>query len=421
MPRIARALSALEVQRLTDKPGMHFVGTVPGLILQVSSAAKSPDAPNAASWIFRTTIGGKRRDIGLGSYPKVTLAKAHALARETSEKIGKGVDPIVEKREARSKLSASRLAVMPFSEAAQKYIEAFKSGWRNPKSAAQWAASLETYAFPFIGAVGVADIELAHIKRVLDPIWTTKTETASRVRGRIENILDWCTVQGFRKGENPARWRGHLEHLLAARSDVAEVEHHAALPWREIGAFMPLLRKVEGMGARALEFSILCAARSGEVRGATWGEIDLELALWTIPASRMKAKREHVIPLSSGAVALLRSLPRVEGCDVVFPNTKGTPLSDATLTAVLKRMGVAVTAHGFRSTFRDWGGESSSYPREVVEHALAHQLADKAEAAYQRGTLLDKRRRLMQSWFEFCNAPAVVASITPIRSAEVAA
>lgn len=420
MPRIARALSALEVQRLTDKPGLHFVGTVPGLILKVSNAAMSDDAPCAASWIFRVTVGGKRRDIGLGAYPKITLAKAHALAREASEKIGNGIDPLVEKREARSKLIAARLAVMPFSEAAQKYIDAQKAGWRNPKSAAQWTASLETYAFPFIGAVGVADIELAHIKRVLDPIWTSKTETASRVRGRIENILDWCAVQGFRKGENPARWRGHLEHLLAARSAVAAVEHHAALPWREIGTFMPLLRKVEGMGARALEFAILTAARSGEVRGATWSEINLELALWTIPASRMKAKREHVIPLSSGAVELLRSLPRVEGCDVVFPNTKGTALSDATLTAVLKRMGVAVTAHGFRSTFRDWAGESSSFAREVVEHALAHQLADKAEAAYQRGTLLEKRARLMQAWCEFCNARPVAASITPIRG-EVAA
>ena len=407
MPRIAKALSALEVERLTKEPGLHFVGVVPGLILQVGSSA--------ASWILRTTVGTKRRDIGLGSYPGVSLAMAHAEARAARKSIKNGIDPVVERQANRSKLIASQIALMPFSEAATKYIAAHESGWKNAKSAAQWNSSLVMYAFPVIGKISVADIETPHIIRVLEPIWTTKNETASRVRGRIESILDWATVQKFRTGENPARWRGHLEHLLAARKAVQTIEHHAALNYKAIGSFLVELRQQDGMGARALEFAILLAARSGEVRGATWSEIDLDAGVWTIPANRMKAKKEHRVPLGAVALNLLAALPRMAGSDLVFPNTKGTVLSDMTLTAVLKRMKVPVTAHGFRSSFRDWAGETTAYPREVIEHALAHQLKDASEAAYARGSLFDKRRRLMDDWARFCSEPMSAASVKPIR------
>ncbi len=408
MPRVAIELSPVEVGRLTDEPGLHFVGVIPGLILQVGTTG-------AASWLLRATVGSKRRDIGLGGYPAVTLAMAREAARAARKSIKNGVDPVVERQAARSKLIAAQVALMPFSEAADKYIAAHEAGWKSAKSAAQWNSSLVSYAFPVIGKISVADIETPHILRVLEPIWTTKNETASRVRGRIESILDWATVQKFRKGENPARWRGHLEHLLAARNAVQTVEHHAALDYKAVGAFIADLRQQEGMGARALEFAILLAARSGEVRGASWGEIDLDAGVWTIPASRMKAKKEHRVPLGAVALGLLAALPRMAGTDLVFPNTKGTVLSDMTLTAVLKRMKVPVTAHGFRSSFRDWAGETTAYPREVIEHALAHQLKDAAEAAYARGSLFDKRRRLMDDWARFCSEPMSAASVTPIR------
>ena len=296
------------------------------------------------------------------------------------------------------------------------YIVAHESGWKNAKHAAQWRTTLESYAFPVIGKIAVSDVDTAHVMRVLEPIWLSKTETASRLRGRIESVLDWATVRDFRKGDNPARWRGHIEHLLPARADVQKTTHHPAMDYREVGEFMLKLRQQEGIGARALEFAILCASRSGEVRGAEWSEIDLQAAVWTIPANRMKAEREHRVPLTDGALALLNALPRTPDTDMVFPNNKGAVLSDMTLTAVLRRMGVPVTAHGFRSTFRDWAGETTAYPREVIEHALAHQLKDKAEAAYARGSLFDKRRRLMADWEKFCGEAMPVASVTPIRS-----
>lgn len=408
MPKFAAELSAIEVGRLIT-PGYHRVGGVAGLVLQVTESG-------ARSWILRATVGGKRRDIGLGGFPDVTLAGAKEAARAARQKIKNGIDPVQDARAHRSALAAARAAAMPFTDAAAAYIAAHESGWKNAKHGAQWRTTLETYAFPIIGNIAVADIETAHIMRVLEVIWTTKTETASRLRGRIESVLDWATVRGYRKGDNPARWRGHLDQLLPARSKVQKVEHHAALNYKELSGFILALHKHAGMGALALEFAILTAARSGEVRGATWAEIDQDAAVWTIPASRMKAKKEHTIPLSDAALAILTALPRIVGTDVVFPNTKGAALSDMTLTAILRRMDVGVTAHGFRSTFRDWAGETTAYPREVIEHALAHQLKDKAEAAYARGSLFDKRRRLMADWAKHCNTVATAASVTPIRS-----
>lgn len=410
MPKKAKELSALEVNRLTA-PGMHAIGGVAGLYLQVTDSG-------ARSWILRATVGTRRRDIGLGGFPDVTLAGAREAARSARLKIKDGIDPVEEAQAKRSALAASQASAIAFGEAAAKYIAAHEAGWKNTKHAAQWTSTLETYAFPTIGKIRVSDIETAHVISILEPIWTTKTETASRLRGRIESVLDWATVRGYRKGENPARWKGHLDMILPARSKVQKVEHHSALDYREIGAFMTELAKVEGMGARALEFAILNAARSGEVRGAKWAEIDENAAVWTIPADRMKADKEHRIPLSDSALEMLRKLPRLAGTDLIFPNTKTEPsaLSDMTLTAVLRRMGVAVTAHGFRSTFRDWAGETTAYPREVIEHALAHQLKDKAEAAYARGTLFDKRRRLMADWAKHCATVAKAGDVTPIRS-----
>jgi len=409
MARKAKELGALEISRL-DTPGIHAVGGVAGLSLQVTPRG-------ARSWVLRAMVGGKRREMGLGGYPDVTLAGAREKARIARDKIDNGIDPVAERMLARSALAAAVAATMTFSEAAEKYIAAHESGWKSAKHADQWNNTLTTYAYPVIGKIAVADVETSHVMRVLEPIWTTKTETASRLRGRIESVLDWATVRGFRKGDNPARWRGHIEHLLAARSDVQKVVHHAALDYREVGAFLADLRKLSGAGARALEFAILTAARSGEVRGATWGEVDLADATWTIPAGRMKAEKEHRIPLSNEALALLDSLERTDGVDVIFPSTKKTPLSDMTLTAVIKRMKrTGMTAHGFRSSFRDWAGETTAYPREVIEHALAHQLKDKAEAAYARGSMFDKRRRLMADWAKFCSVVATAGKVTPIRS-----
>lgn len=410
MPKKAKELSALEVNRLTA-PGLHFVGVVAGLALQVT-------ASGARTWILRATVGTRRRDIGLGGFPSVTLADAREAARTARALIKEGIDPVDESKAKRSALVAAQAAAITFGEAAAKFIEAHESGWKSAKHASQWTATLETYAFPTIGKIRVSDIETAHVITILEKIWTTKTETASRLRGRIESVLDWATVRGYRKGENPARWKGHLDMLLPARAKVQKVEHHAALDYREAGSFMAELAKVEGMGARALEFAILTVARSGEVRGATWAEIDEKAGIWTIPAGRMKAEKEHRIPLASTALALLAKLPRLAGTDLIFPNSNEKPsaLSDMTMTAVLRRMGQTVTAHGFRSTFRDWAGETTAYPREVIEHALAHQLKDKAEAAYARGTLFDKRRRLMTDWAKHCATVATTGSVTAIRS-----
>lgn len=412
MARKAKELSALEVNRLA-KPGLYFVGGVAGLALQVSPSG-------ARSWILRATVGTRRRDIGLGGFPDVTLAGARDAARISRDKIKSGIDPVEEGKAKRNALAAAEASAIIFSDAAAKYIAAHESGWKNAKHAAQWSATLETYAFPTIGKLRVSSIETAHVVEILESIWTTKTETASRLRGRIESVLDWATVRGFRKGENPARWRGHLDKLLPARAKVQKVDHHAALPYSDMGAFMVELAKVEGMGAKALAFAILTATRSGEVRGATWAEFDLKAAIWTIPAARMKAEKEHRVPLSDDAVALLNALPRIDGVAFVFPSAKNGQLSDMTLTAVLRRMNKPVTAHGFRSTFRDWAGETTAYPREVIEHALAHQLKDKAEAAYARGTLFDKRRRLMADWAKHCGTVQSAANVTPIRGSAAA-
>jgi len=368
------------------------------------------------AWAFRFTQVGKTREMGLGSFPDVSLKEARERAAEARRQLRDGVDPINQRQEAKSAQVAARASALTFEQCAVAYIAAKEPEWKNAKHGAQWRSTLATYVYPVIGKILVRDVEQSHVLQILQPMWTTKTETASRLRGRIENVLDYAKARGYRQGDNPARWRGHLDMLLATPGKVTKVEHHAALQYAEIGGFMVELRGHSGLGARALEFAILTAARSGEVRGATWAEVDLDAAVWTIPADRMKAGKEHRIPLSTEVIQLLRDLPRIEEYNLLFPNSKGTELSDMTLTAVLRRMKRQVTAHGFRSTFRDWAGETTAYPREVIEHALAHQLKDKAEAAYARGTLFDKRRRLMADWAKYCNTVAATGTVTPINS-----
>ncbi len=340
--------------------------------------------------------------MGLGGFPDVTLAGARDAARKAREKIADGFDPIAERQARKSALKAEAARVVTFEEAAKAYISAHGDSWRNDKHRQQWENTLKTYAFPKIGSLAVKHIEVAHVLSVLEPIWKDRTETATRLRGRIERILGWATSRGYRQGLNPARWRDHLDQQLAAPKRIAKTQHHPALPMDEMGAFMQRLRAADGMGARALEFVILTAARTGEVRGAKWSEIDLAARVWAVPGERMKAGREHRVPLSEAAIALLKALPRLGGTDLVFPSSKGSELSNMTLTAVLRRMEVPVTSHGFRSTFRDWAAERTNYPRDVAEMALAHTISSKVEAAYRRGDLFSKRQRLMEDWAKFC-------------------
>jgi len=412
MARLIDKLTPLGVSKAT-KPGYYGDGA--GLWLQVS-------ATGSKSWIFRFTLAGKQREMGLGPVHTVSLADARAKAKECRLILLEGKDPLETRKATKLVEALERAKMMTFDQCAAAYIAAHRSGWKNPKHASQWENTLATYASPVIGKMPVALVDTALVVKVLSPIWQTKTETATRLRGRIESVLDWATVSKYRQGDNPARWRGHLDNLLADPGRSKRTEHHAALPWQEVGAFMAALRKQEGIAAKAVELAILTACRSGEVRLAAWAEFDLDAALWVIPAERMKAKREHRVPLSAAALALLRSLPR--GGDLVFPGVKsGKPLSDMSLTAVLRRMNRGdITVHGFRSTFRDWCAESvaNSFPREVCEHALAHSLPDKVEAAYRRGDLIEKRTLLMQAWADYCNTIPTAAAVTPIRGAVAA-
>jgi integrase len=367
-----------------------YYGDGDGLWLQIAKGGSK-------SWVFRFTLNGRRREMGLGPLHTIGLAEARAGALECRKLVLDHKDPIEYRRQARARDEVT------FDQCAAAYIDAHRAGWRNAKHAAQWGSTLSTYASPTIGALPIASVGTAQVMRVLQPIWKVKTETASRLRGRIESVLGWATTSGYRTGDNPARWRGHLENLLAAPSKIAKVTHHAALPWQQIGALIYILRARDGVAARALEFLILTAARSGEVRLAQWDEVDLEAAVWTIPAGRMKAGREHRVPLSAQALALLAGMPRLGGH--IFPGSRyDRPLSDMSLTAVLRRIDRGdITVHGFRSTFRMWAAEATSFPREVCEQALAHSLPDKVEAAYQRSDLFVKRVDLMRQWADYCS------------------
>jgi integrase len=392
----AKKLSAILVSKLS-RPG-HY-GDGEGLWLQISGSGSK-------SWVFRFTLAGRAREMGLGSLNAVSLAIAREKARECRLLLSGGKDPIVERDASRTASALTAARFKTFDQCAAAYIGAHRAGWKNAKHAAQWETSLASYASPVFGTLPVADVDTELVVRALRPIWDSRTETATRVRGRIESILDWATVSKYRQGDNPARWRGHLENLLANPSKIAPVRNFPALPWREVGTFMAQLVERDGAAARAVQFAILTACRSGEVRGATWPEIDLQAKLWTIPATRMKAGKEHRVPLSDAAVAVLRAVPR-ESAFIFSGRSHQTALSDMSLTAVLRRMDRGdITVHGFRSAFRDWCAEAegNSFSREVCEHALAHSLPNKVEAAYRRGDLLDKRILLMQAWGQYCMA-----------------
>ena len=413
MPRkLSNALTPLAVKNA--KPGRHADGG--GLHLLVKETG-------ARSWVYRFMINGKSRDVGLGAasgHDAVSLADARDKAAALRLKVKSGVDPIEERdrdaAQARAAAQAAKIAGITFKAAAEAHIAANEDGWRNPKHRQQWTNTLVTYVYPVIGDLPVAEVDTPHVLAILEPIWKTKAETASRIRGRIETILDSAKVRGNRKGENPARWRGHIAKILPPRSRLTR-GHHTAMPYDAIPEFMEQLRKREAMAALALEFTILTAARTGEAIGAEWPEIDLDKAVWTIPAERMKAGKPHRVPLSPRAVEILETVQPLNS-RWLFPSDRGGKLSGMAMSMLLRRMKLDVTVHGFRSAFRDWSAESTSYAHEVCEMALAHVIGNKAEAAYRRGDMFEKRRRLMDDWATYCATPKPKgATVTPIREA----
>jgi integrase len=410
MVRGTERLKALQVGRLSRKSGLYNDGA--GLCLRVTP-------PSASSWVLRYMLDGRAREMGLGRYPDISLAEARQMAAEARKLKAMGIDPIASRESVRAQGRLEAARSVNFRYCAESYIAARKKGWKNAKHADQWAATLETYAMPLMADLPVQAIDVGMVHKVLDPIWAAKTETASRVRGRIESILDWATVREFRTGDNPARWKGHLENLFPARSKVQKVEHHPALPYAQMGSFMASLKAQERLGALALQFTILTATRTGEAIGARWSEIDLDAGVWTIPGTRMKAGREHRVPLSKAALVILRARQKSGDKSVfVFPGgSRGRAISNMAMLQTLRRMERDdLTVHGFRSTFRDWAAEQTAFAREVAEAALAHTIGDKVEAAYRRGDLFEKRRKLMDAWATYCGTAKADANVIPIRA-----
>lgn len=416
MVRGIQRLSALRVEKLKE-PGYHADGA--GLWLQVT-------ASGTKSWIFRFMLAGRAREMGLGAVHTIGLAEARIRAAECRKLLLDGIDPIEARNATKQARRISASKVLTFDEAAKAYIASHRAGWKNAKHAEQWENTLATYVSPVIGGYHVENISTALVRKVLDPIWQTKSETAARVRGRIESILDyWAATMEVHHYANPARWKGHLENLLPHRKEMAGAgvkaakrEHHAALPYTEIGGFFVSLREQTGIAAKALEFTILTAARTSEAIGARWDEIDFKAQAWTVPAERMKAKKEHRSPLSGRAIEILRELSKIKQGEFVFPGrSNDSALSNMAMLQLLKRMGRGdLTVHGFRSTFRDWAAEQTNYPREVAEMALAHTVGDKVEAAYRRGDLFEKRRRMMEDWATYCaRKPQAAGDVVPIR------
>jgi integrase len=421
LPRALNKLTAASL-RIRD-PGVYADGG--GLFLQVTVGA---DGEPRRSWLCRVTVNGVRRELGLGRADVVTLAEARQKAAELRRTAAQGIDPKekeqTERAEREAKAATARASVMTFEQCARAYVKAHAPGWRSAKHAAQWSSTLERHANPVFGAVPVGDVTRAMVLQVIEPLWLEKTETAARLRGRIEAVLDWAAVRGLRDGDNPARWRGALQKLLPPRAKVKPVEHRPSMPYGEVGAFLERLRAKPSAAADCLEFAILTACRSGEARGARWGEVDLAAAVWTVPGSRMKGGRPHRVALSSAALDVLERRRRAHGSapdSLVFESDvrKGAPVSDMTLSAILRRAGLPYVPHGFRSSFRMWCAERTSFPREVAEAALAHVNGDKVEAAYQRSDFFERRRLLMQAWADFLADPAVgeADNVRPIRRA----
>jgi integrase len=412
MARAIGRLTALKVEK-AKKPGMYADGD--GLYLRVT-----PEGTK--NWVLRFMLDRRPRWMGLGPLALYGLADARGKALDARRKRHEGIDPIEARRSQRARQRLDAAKAITFEQCAESYINSHRAGWRNDKHAGQWSATLATYAHPIIGALPVQAVDTALVLEVLEPIWTTKPETASRVRGRLESILDFAKVRSYRDGENPARWRGHLDKLLPAHSKVRQIEHHAALPYAELPAFLASLREQEGIAARALEFAILAAARTGEIIGARWSEVNLLDKTWTVPADRMKAHREHRVPLSARALAILDEMQAARHCDAgnafVFPGGKtGAALSNMAFLMLLRRMGRGdLTAHGFRATFKTWASERTGCQNEIVEAALAHVIGGKVEQAYMRGDLFEKRRRLMAQWATFCTTVQEPSgTVAPIR------
>jgi integrase len=405
-------LSAVKVAKL-NAPGRYGDGG--GLWLQVSCIGER----TTKSWLFRYMLHGRARQMGLGPLHTVSLAEARERARQARAKLLDGIDPIDARHGQRDQAKAAAAKQITFKDAAERYIAAHRAGWKNEKHGEQWTATLRTYAYPIVGDLSVSAIDTAHLLKIIEPIWTEKTETASRVRGRIESVLDWAKVRGYRSGENPARWRGHLDKLLPAKAKVRKVKHHDAMPYAVVPGFVAELRAADNISALALEFTILTAARTGEVVGARWSEIDFAAKIWTVPPERTKSGREHRVPLTERAVEILASLPREEGNDHVFIGARrGKGLSNMAMLELLRGMVEnGLTVHGFRSSFRDWAGERTNFPRELAEAALAHVLPDKTEAAYRRGDALEKRRQMMAAWARYCAAPPATGDVVPIQEA----
>lgn len=415
MPKkLSNALTPLAVKNA--KPGRHADGG--GLHLLVKPSG-------ARSWVYRFMLNGKARDVGIGAAGQggMTLADARDKAAALRLKVKAGIDPLEERKSAAANAlaaaQAAKVAGTTFRDVADAYIAANEGSWRNPKHRQQWRNTLDAYVYPVIGELPVSDVGTAHVLKILEPIWKSKAETAGRVRGRIETLLDSAKARGYREGENPARWRGHLAQILPARTRLSR-GHHKAIPYEQVPAFVAKLHEREAVAALALEFTVLTAARSGEVIGATWSEVDLEKAVWTVPADRMKAAKEHRVPLSPRAVEILKGLQPL-GRNWLFPGTTGGKLSAMAMTMLMRRMKVEATVHGFRSAFRDWAAECTGYAHEVAEMALAHTIENKVERAYRRGDLFEKRRRLMDDWATYCAATGVAgAKVTPIRKVDAA-
>lgn len=412
MARVALERSAKWVHGKTT-PGTYAVGGAPGLALRV-------DGPRSRSWTLRVMVpDGRRRDMGLGPYPEVSLKEARETALRARAAIRAGIDPIDARKKERKERRARE--VMSFKAAAKAYIALQEPSWRGPKSGEVWNSSLETYAYPVIGNLSVEDVHTSHVLKILaDPaksntehMWSTKMETAQRLRGRIEAIVDWAIAGGYRTTSNPARWKNHLELMLPSPKQLRKVKpikHYESIPWQKAPEFLKDLRQVQGNGGRCLEFVLYTLARSGEARGARWSEFNLDDAVWTVPGERMKAGREHRVPLSRQAVSLLKALPRDKTCDLVFLSSKPrAPLSDMTLSATMRRMGLEAVPHGLRSTFRVWVAECTDYPREIAETALAHQVGNSdVERAYLRTDHFMKRSKMMQDYADFLNGIAEV-------------
>ncbi|WP_137111386.1 site-specific integrase [Rhodobacter sp. SY28-1] len=411
MPKRTKELSAVEVKRLVV-PGFHAVGGVPGLHLRVNEG-------DGRSWFLRAVVNGKRRDIGLGGFPDVSLAAAREAARTTREKIRSGVDPVQERADDRRRLAAERNLGLTFAEAIEIFLTSGRlDALSNAKHRAQWRSTLETYAVPVIGTRLLVDVGAAEVKAILDQIWTTKHETATRVRARLESVFSWAKVAGLHTGDNPAVWKGNLKELMPSIKKDLMKSHHAAVEVNEVTGWFSVLRSREGLAARAMEFLTLTAARSQEIRLATWEEIHFDKHLWIVPAAHMKLKKEHRVPLTPAMIGLLNSLPRMAGTDLIFPGSKSGPMSDMTLAAVMKRMHAdelkagrkgwldqvkkkPAVPHGIRSTFRDWVAEKTAYPGDLAEVALAHKVGSSVEQAYRRGDMVARRRQMMEDWGRF--------------------